>query len=191
MTEETAEGVGVALTEANWVTADLDDSTSTLTLGFDVLSLPERGPMPSDRRRVLVLTGVSRVVASHRDGRWDDPSAPTLPLQVNGVTDVIAEFGQLPVYGDFVDAGDRKFSNWKGRLSFDVRCEGGGRHTLDLFQENGHRILDLRAWFDSLRVTDRWGTTIDISDFISDGVRWWDALYANDPRTQGLGIIPG
>ncbi len=162
-----------------------------MTIGLDVLSLPERGSMPPDRRRLLSLTGVSRVVASHRDGRWDAPSALTLPLQPSGVTRVIAEFGQLPVYGwDFINGGDRRFSRWKHRLSFDVHCEGGGGHTLDLFQENGRRILDFRVWFDSLRMLDRRGTPIALTEFIRDGVRWWDALYANDPRTQGLGILP-
>jgi hypothetical protein len=142
--------------------------------------------------RVLVLTGISRVVASHRDGRWDDTSAPTLPLQPSRMTAVIADFGQLPAYGwDSIDAGNRQFNSWKDWLSFDVRCAGGGGHTLDLFQENGHRILDFRVWFDSLRVSDRQGTAIAITDFISDGVRWWDALHAHDPRIQGPGILPG
>jgi hypothetical protein len=192
MTQETSEGIGIALNEADWVTADVDASGSVVRLGFDVLSLPERGPMPEDPRRLLVLTGVSRVVASHRDGGWDDASAPTLPLEPRGLTGVIAEFGHLPVYGwDFVNAGDGPFDRWKDRVSFDLRCEAAGGHTMDLFQENGRRILDLRVWFDSLDVLDGHGQPIALTEFISGGVRWWDALYANDPRTHGLGIFPG
>jgi hypothetical protein len=71
------------------------------------------------------------------------------------MTAVIADFGQLPAYGwDSIDAGNRQFNSWKDWLSFDVRCAGGGGHTLDLFQENGHRIVDFAVWFDSLRVSD-------------------------------------
>jgi hypothetical protein len=31
---------------------------------------------------------------------------------------------------------------------------------------------------------------IALDDFAAGGVRWWDGLYANDPRTAGHGIAP-
>jgi hypothetical protein len=29
-----------------------------------------------------------------------------------------------------------------------------------------------------------------LEEFAAGGVRWWDGLYANDPRTAGHGIAP-
>lgn len=70
-------------------------------------------------------------------------------------------------------------------------ASGTGGHTLDLFQGGGSRILDFRAWFDELSLHDESGTEIPVSEFIDGGTRWWDAMYAGDPRTEGVGIYPG
>jgi hypothetical protein len=50
--------------------------------------------------------------------------------------------------------------------------------------------IDLRFWFDELRIlgTDR--NEIAFDDFAAAGVRWWDARHADDPRTLGHGIFP-
>lgn len=50
--------------------------------------------------------------------------------------------------------------------------------------------LDLRIWFDELRVFTPEHEEIALDDFAAGGVRWWDGLYANDPRTAGHGIAP-
>jgi hypothetical protein len=86
----------------------------------------------------------------------------------------------------------KSFSNWEGRLSLDWRTGPDGlSHTLELFQESaGEQILDLRFWFDELRIADPVQNEIAFDDFVSRGVRWWDALYAGDPRTAGHGIVP-
>ena len=83
------------------------------------------------------------------------------------------------------------FAAWSDRLSLDWRSEPGGlEHTLDLFQEGYDRHLDLRIWFDELRVFTPEHEEIALQDFMVGGVRWWDGLYANDPRTAGHGIAP-
>lgn len=159
--------------------------------GFVVLTLPEGGPEPQDSRRIIRLTGVSRVVVSYWDGRWDDPEAPVLPFGEQDLDAVIQEFGQLPVYGwEFIDLGDEQFNRWRNRLSFDGSYEGKGMHTIDLFQENGMRILDFRAWFDDIEVFDVDRRRIPLTDFIEGGVRWWNGLYSGDNRTDGHGIVP-
>lgn len=190
MTADTAKGIGVALNEAGWATAAVHESNSEVLVGLDVLTLPMVGPMPLDRRRYLRLAGVSRVVASYRDGTWDDPKAKALPLAPDDLNQVIADFGELPVYGwEFVDGGDDDFRRWQERLSFDSRCTGVGGHTLDLFQENGRQILDFRVWFENLTVWDSSAQRIPVEEFIAGGTRWWDALYSGDSRTAGVGIV--
>lgn len=66
----------------------------------------------------------------------------------------------------------------------------GLSHALDLFQEGYDRHLDLRIWFDELRMFTPEHEEIAFDDFAAGGVRWWDGLYANDPRTAGHGIAP-
>ena len=85
----------------------------------------------------------------------------------------------------------RRFASWSGRLSLDWRSEPGGlAHTLDLFQGDGVRHLDLRFWFDELRILGADRTEVAFDDFTAAAVRWWDARRADDPRTLGRGIFP-
>lgn len=192
ITEEDARGLGSALNEAQWAAARIDAPAGRVDLGFVVLTLPDAGPEPADRHRIIRLTGVSRVAVSYRDGRWDDPSAVVLPVDRDQLDGLLEEFGQLPIYGwKFVDAGAEQFRRWRDRLSLDLACIGSGAHTFDLFQDGVSRILDLRAWFDDLEVFDIDGGQIPLGEFIGGGMRWWDAMYAGDWRTSGHGIVPG
>ena len=100
--------------------------------------------------------------------------------------------GRQLVYGwEFLDVPPEKgFDLWADRISVDQRWEPDGMtHTLDLFQEgSGH--LDLRIWFDDLRISDPQGNEISFAEFTAGGRRWWDALHAGDPRAGGHGIVP-
>jgi hypothetical protein len=186
----TAEDLGVALNEANLLSVTCERTRHEVLLGLNVLSLPEEGA-ESDGRRVLHLQGVSRVVCSYRGGHWDDPDAPILTLTLEELDDVIADFGQVPVYGwEFVDVGDEHFSRWSDRLSLDETWAGSGMHTIDLFQDAADRILDIRIWFENLEVRDAGGAQVPLRAFVEGGRRWWNAMYAGDERASGHGIFP-
>lgn len=106
----------------------------------------------------------------------------------------VREFGGTPIYGwEFVDPPEKSWAHWRARLSLDdvLSTEPAG-HVLDLFQEGAtvNRHLDLRLWFNDLSVVDRHGREIELEQFVAGGVRWWDALYAGDSRTDGHGIVP-
>lgn len=192
VTSAVAEGLGQALNESSWIAADIHVPEAVVDLVLDVLTLPESGPAPDSSRRLLRLTGVSRVVASYRMASWDDDAAPPAPLEPDALTQLIDDLGRLPIYGwEFIDKDDEQFDRWHNRLSFDVVSSGAGSHTLDLFQDGGDRILDFRAWFDELTVLDESGVEISLPEFIAGGTRWWDGMYAGDPRTEGVGIYPG
>lgn len=186
------DGLGIALNEAAWTHVEHLVPECTVEAELEVLTLPESGPEPSDRRRILRLTGVSRIAASYRRGRWDDPLAQAVPLELTDLNEVIERFGRLPIYGwEFIDLGDAHFRRWRDRLSLDIRLDASGTHTVDVFQENGVEILDYRVWFAGLEVLDGEGLRIPTEAFVAGGVRWWDALYARDGRTGGHGIVPG
>jgi hypothetical protein len=89
---------------------------------------------------------------------------------------VVRSFKSLPVYGwEFLGRPEAdNFATWSDRLSVDWRSEPGGlSHTLDLFQEGYDRHLDLRIWFDGLRVFAAEHEEIALDDFAAGGVRWW------------------
>jgi hypothetical protein len=156
-----------------------------------VLARDEAGAEPADPRRMLRLTGCSRLVASYRAGPWDDDEAPVVPLDVAGLRELLRRNGGTPVYGwRFVDAEDRNWPRWRERLSLDLRMEGSGEHHLTLFQDlQGRAHLDLRVWFADLSVLDGDGARLVLDDFIAAGVRWWDAMYAGQSSARAPGIV--
>jgi hypothetical protein len=156
-----AADLGVALNEARLLAIQVDAQTATAAVWLEVLTLPPQGPEPEDRRRRLVLGRVSRVAVSYRDGRWDDPDASVLPLELADLSAVIGAFGQQPIYGwEFFNHGAEPFAKWQERVSVDVGLAGNGTHTLDLFQKDGQRILDVRTglgpWRSLPQPASRW-----------------------------------
>jgi hypothetical protein len=194
LSEEQRHGFDVALNEATLLGAELNAERRSASLSFSVLSLPaDGGAAPEDSRIQLILQPVGRLAAALRDGRWDDASAPVRRFSLQQLPEVVLGFEGLPVYGwEFLDRPeDDNFHSWSEHLSLDWRSERGGvSHTLDLFQEGHDRHLDLRIWFDELRIYNPQGSEIAFDDFTSGGARWWEAMYAGDPRTQGHGIVP-
>lgn len=189
LTVDQVDGLGVALNEASWhdLTVDGDHVSVLLT----VLARDEQGDEVADPRRTLRLTGCQRLVVSYRSGRWDDPSAPVVTLDLAGVRQVLRRYGGTPIYGwRFVDAADRSWADWQHRLSLDLALGGRGGHDLTLFQDiRGQAHLDCRVWFAELSVLDGAGAPLPLDDFIADGVRWWDAMYAGQQSDQAPGIV--
>ena len=153
-----------------------------------MLAREPSGHETPDPRRTLRLSGVSRVVASCRTGHWDDEDAPVLPLDTDGLRELLRRSGGTPVYGwEFVDA-EGSWATWRQRLSLDLALGGAGGHHLTLFQDlQGKAHLDLRVWFTDLAVLAATGR-LDLDDFIAAGVRWWDAMYAGERSDLAPGI---
>jgi hypothetical protein len=188
---------GVALNEATVIAVDVEPERRAVAVTLGVLSLPaDDGPAPSDPRVVLLLEPAGRIAASLRHGRWDDAGARVETLDLEDLANIVKSFEQQSLYGwMFLDVPDEDaFEPWSDRLSLDWRSEPGGlSHTLDLFQETAAgppRILDLRIWFDELRIFRPDGSEIPFDEFTAAGVRWWDGLKTGDPRTAGHGILP-
>jgi hypothetical protein len=185
---------GIALNEATLVGVEVEAQERWASLTFAVLALPEDdGPAPEDPRVQLIVSPVGRIAASLRHGNWDDAGAAVEPFGLERLAEVVAGFEQQPVYGwEFLDVPEeRNFADWATRLSLDwVTAPGGTSHTLDLFQEwSASRHLDVRLWFDELRLFGADRREIPLDDFTASGVRWWKAFRAGDPRTAGHGMV--
>jgi hypothetical protein len=193
LTDEQVKGLNVACNEATWIGLEIDQEQAWAGITLSVLTLPAaEGPAPEDSRVQLILQPLSRLCASYRNGYWNDEAAEVLPLTPQQLQELIVTV-QDPVYGwDFFNSSDEDdFLPWADRLSLDIRpSPAEPLNTINLFQDR-NPVLDVRIWFGQLRIFGPDRKEIDPQSFIDGGRRWWDAMYAGDPRTKGSGIVPG
>ena len=168
LTADDLAGLGVALNEARWLGAELDEDRRLATITLATLSLPPEGPPPVDPRVQVLISPVGRVVVV-----YTSHTGEVLPLELRDLRAVVESFGGQPVYAwEFIDVP----------LTIPV---------LHLFQNGGPKgCLDLWLWFDELVFRSPTGESISLGDIIAGGRRWWDALYSGDPRVSGAGILP-
>lgn len=189
---ELCQRLGVALNEADLLGLAVDKDGREATITVRVLTLPEHGPEPLDRVRLLRCSPVCRVAASLRHGRWDDEHARVEPVTLSQLGEFVGRWGHS-IYGwEFVDPPDTSWKTWRTRLSLDVRFKRRSRHVTEMFDNfyEPERHLDFRIWFEDLAIFTLASEPISLEDFAKGGERWWQGLYAADPRTSGHGILP-
>ncbi|HEY6324124.1 MAG TPA: hypothetical protein VJA16_21485 [Thermoanaerobaculia bacterium] len=190
---EEKQSLGVALNEARLLGVELDPERRLAAATLAVHTLPETGPGPPDSRVQLLFSPVGRLAASLRRGAWNDPAAEVETFSLDQLLGIVQSC-RGPVYGwEFFDLHDEQLRRWGDRLSLDFRAgDDGLSHSILLFQEfdTPQRHLDLLIWFDRLEVRDPADRPLTLAEFAAGGKRWWDGLYAGDPRTAGAGIMP-
>lgn len=195
--EQALSAFGVALNEATLLAVDVNPELrrAVITL-VPLAAVDDRAAeggddevVPEDPRVQLVLEPVGRVAASLRHGHWDDPRALEEPFELEELGEVVEGFGGQPVYGwEFLDVPeDDGFAAWEDRLSLDwSEGDDGDAHTLDLAQALGiTRHLDLRLWFDTLRILGSDEQEVPFKVFTATIARWRDGLHGADPRATG------
>lgn len=183
-------GLGVAFNEADMLGVEVDREQRLAAITLRVLMLPESGwPPPEDTRISLRLHSVTRVAASLTKAVPPGQQPSPLPLTLDDLLETVSSFGGQPIYGwEFFDRHE-DFLRWAHRLSLDEAfAETPANESITLFQEGVDHNLDLRLWFERLTLHASDGTPLDPEEVIANGRRWWDAMYAGDPRTQGSGI---
>ncbi|ATL64945.1 hypothetical protein [Nocardia terpenica] len=187
-------GLNTALAEATCLGVTVDAAAARCRLELEVLTLPDDGEPPAERRVLLTLTGVSRVAASLRMQRWDDLEPHIFPLTVDELGEAIASFGGSALHGwEFIDVDDSGWAIWRELLSFDTIVGNYPPvHVLEFSQQEGvdPRELDVRVWFEDITVETADGRTLTAKEFIAGGVRWWKAHDACDPRTMLPDVAP-
>ncbi len=160
---------------------------------FALVAMDKNGNVPVDNRLLFIFKPVGRFVASLRNGHWDDKSAEIEKFEPKKILEIIQSFRGLSIYGwDFINCGDKDFDSWKDRLSFDYTTGDniGLTNTIDLFQEDDNRHIDLRIWFDDFEILTPKYEPVDLEEFLENGKRGWDAVYANNDKMGNFGIIP-
>lgn len=191
--KELRDRIGIALNEAVLLGVEFDKKRNLVACSFALVAMDKDGKVPEDNRLLFIFKPVGRFVASLRNGAWDDKNADVEKFDPKNILDVIKSFQGLSIYGwDFVNCGDKDFDTWKDRLSFDYSTGDnvGLENTIDLFQEGPNRHIDLRIWFDDFKILTPKHEPFDLEDFLENGKRGWDAIYANNDKMSGFGIFP-
>lgn len=191
--EELRHKIGLALNEATILGVELDEERKFISVSFAVVRMNKEGNVPDDNRLLFIFQPVGRFVASYRNGHWNDKNAAIEKFEPKDILEIINRFGGQAIYGwDFVNCGDKDFDTWKDQLSFDYSTGGdnGFTNTIDLFQEGGNKHIDFRIWFDDFEILTPKYEKVELQDFIENGKRVWDAVYANNEKMGDFGIIP-
>ncbi len=190
--EEQKVGLNTAFNEAAIIGAEFDPATRRLGLTLGVVSVNPDGTVPDDRRVVVILSPIGRLWASLRNSRWDDDAAKAVTLTADQLLETVQSFQAQSIYGwEFFDCDDSSTDRWKNRLSLNYENGTDGlKHTLDLFQDGGNRILDLRVWFDDIAFFTPSYQPLAIEDFIAAGNRAWDAITHDKNIQDTFGIYP-
>ncbi len=192
LSKEQIARLNTAFDEAALYGAEFDASTRRLGLTLGVVSLNPDGTVPDDRRVVVILSPVGRLWASLRNSRWDDDAAEAIPFTSDQLLETVQSFQALSIYGrEFFDCEVSSVARWQNRLSLNFENGTDGRyHTLNLFQDGGNRILDLRIWFDDIAFFTPGYQPISFEDFIAASARAWDALPYDKTIQDIFGIYP-
>ena len=179
--------------ESRWHAFRFDEAALEAQILLEVLTLPEAGPEPEDRRRILTLHDIGRIVVRLRIGRWNSWRRKIVPVVLGELSDVVRSFGASDIYGlDFIDPPEDVWPLRDRKTSLDQTFPDGSQaHELFLFKgDTSSRGLDLTMWFRDLSIRDCDGREIPAEEFIAGGRRWWAANNRRDPRTMSHGIIP-
>lgn len=186
LSDDEVAGLNIALEEAVWcgLSVDLDDASALATLM--VLSLPETGDPPEDRRVGLLMQPLGRIAALRCLGRLDDAAGPVVPLTLPELEQYAAG-GSMSQYGeDFFNQEERDpVASWRQPLSLDITLDP---HACSISLDLRWDDLAVRLWFDEFRIFTPHREEIELSTFIEGGKRWWNGFNAGDPRTKGFGI---
>jgi hypothetical protein len=191
--EELRHRIGLALNEATLLGIEFDKEKNLVACSFALVAMEKNGNVPNDNRLLFIFKPVGRFVASCRKGHWDDKSAEVEKFEPENILEIVQSFQGLSIYGwDFINCGDKDFDTWKDRLSFDYLTvnEDGLTNTIDLFQEGGNRHIDIRIWFDDFEILTPKYESVELEEFLENGKRGWDAVYANNDKMNNFGIFP-
>lgn len=186
LTHDEIAGLNVALNEATVLSVDYDVVRHRAAIGLELLSLRESSPAEVKRQVELRLTEVSRVVVSLSE------NGTNRQIRLQDISDIVASFRGQPIYGwEFIDSANSTVSGSLKQPMLDYRTGVGvATHVLHLFQDDQSRRLDILISFDQLQFVAIDGQDISITEIIAAGKRWWDGVFAADPKTRGHGIEP-
>ena len=171
-------GLNTALNEAAILGVDFSIADKICCVTFYPIALWEDGSIPDDNRVLFVFHNINRIAAS----LTKEPDTAAIPFEPEKLPDIFSEFKHESLYGwNFIDNGKKIYKDWENNKSFDLIISESykGQHTIDLFQEDrySNKNIDLRIWFDEIKIFDSKNNPISLEVFIANGIRGWKKLY--------------
>lgn len=192
--DATRERLEVALNESEVAGVRMNPDGAHVDVLLHVVALPEFGPLVKDGRRIMRLTEPSEVrFLLRRDVAGDGVAdQPAIPLADEAAVEEF--FASLAwggaIYGwRFFDLPELT-SDWPATPSLRIQVGAGrGAHSFYWFNECGVAqdagaayCIEGTVTFDDIVVLDADEREIPVELFVADGVRQWEALYAQDER---------
>src|SRR5215471_16196293 len=153
MSAQVAEMLGVALNEARLLGIELDPSRRMGGATFEVLTLPEVGDAPEDRRIQMLFFNVGRCAVSLPTPNSTAEIFEPQPIELSELLPSVQRYGGQPIYGwKFINQPPIEDEAWRTRLSLDHRdAEGSTDNCISLFQGVLRPCLEIWLWFESLQ----------------------------------------
>lgn len=193
------------LHEATFLGLETDVQLRRATAIFEVLILPEDTAAPSSRRIQLVFSTLGRIAVTRRlvtfknveEGFTEMSKGDAIPCTIATLDEMVCGLAGQPLYLDafweetLFDVDELVLKTWGDQVSLDWQAGPDGRkHSFFVFQEGGDEHLELVLWFDALEILSVDEQRIELLQLDRANDRWWQGLYANDPRTRGAGLYP-
>jgi hypothetical protein len=193
LSPEECNSLNIAFNEAEILGVEVDTVRRVGSAVFNMFTLPERGPVPSDRRLQILFSEIGRVGASFWRRRDCETEWEIVQFGIEELSSVVREVKGQSIHGwYFFDIKEADLRPSDKRQSLDWEAGVNGRsHSLTLSPLSPDRALDLTIWCDYFEMRSMSGVPVDIRDVIAGGKRWWDGIYAGDERTKGFGIVAG
>ncbi len=191
--DELRNRIGIALNEAILLGVEFNREKNTVGCSFSLVAMDQDENVPEDNRLLFIFKPVGRFVASYRKKNLEDEKSIIEKFEPESILEVIKKFKGLPIYGwDFINRGDEDYNTWKELLSFDYSTinVSGMTNTIDLFQDGLNEYIDIRVWFDDFEIFTPKYEPVRLEQFLENGKRGWDAIYANNHKMNNYGIIP-
>jgi hypothetical protein len=177
--------LNVVLEEARLRGVEYDRLRRSFMVDLGVLKLPSSEGETHELLVQLRLWPVGRVLAT-----LTDVSGRPISLTLSELTSEVACFGGLALYGGaFFDVPPPAKATSEPRLDVAL-SDSPSMHSIYLFQQNAHKVVDVWIWFDDLEFRNMDGKLLQPSWLVTEAKRWWDALWTGDPRTAKAGIYP-
>lgn len=185
ISQDIKDGLNCALNEATILGLDFDENKKTVYVTFNPIATQSDGLIPQDNRFLFAFKNVGRLASS----LTIDKSAKAINFEARLLADKMSEYKNEQLYGwEFIDNGDKIFKTWEHNKSFDLILDNNfeRQHTIDLFQEDKYskKNIDIRIWFETIKIFDSSLKPVDIQTFIDNGKRGWEKLFKSGWTTN-------
>lgn len=158
--DETLKQLDSALEEATLLGLELNEEKNIVLSTFKMLCCDSEGNIPDDRRVSIIFGPVGKIVAS----LIDVPEGYSMTVEESQALD-------------------------KKSFEYHSTNQNGTRHTIDLFQSDLDKHLEIRIWFDNVKAFTPDQEEVPIETLFINAKNAWDHM-GNQSIQDSFGLVP-